>query len=406
MHRLLSLLIGLACTVSLAACIHGGAVPTDPPLVIIDTDFNTMGDDGQLLAMAVQLQAEHKLTVLGVTVVSGNQWLQQEVADALKALQRLGADDRIGVYAGANRPMSHDLAAIRSELAAGAGGDGYLGAWSRPEPLKPGDLTAPPDGFAEHSSVRGQSAVEFIIDRVKAHPHQVTILAIGPLTNLARALQQAPEIAPLIGQLIIMGGAFAVPGNTTRAAEFNWWFDPLAAQIVLRQPIARVAVVPLDVTDTVLLTRPVYDRIAHAPRPTAVTTLYRQLIGYGFDGKNGFETNPAYTQSIWDTLTLAYLIDPAFATRTEPLYADVISATGPDNGRAIGSAQASGAGSRAGSEAGSQAGAGAGAATTVPLRRITVIQRFDQARFFEFYVDLLTRPVPVDFSGSERSRMM
>jgi len=129
------------------------------------------------------------------------------------------------------------------------------------------------------------------------------------------------------------------------------------------------------VTDTVFLTKPIYDRIAHPAKPTAVTDVFQKLNGYGFDGKNGFETNPNYTQNIWDTLTLAYLIDPSYATQTVDRYVDVIAKPGAaDNGRSIGySSQPAGP----------------------MLQKMTVVKKFDNARFFELYVDLLTRPVPV-----------
>jgi len=172
-----------------------------------------------------------------------------------------------------------------------------------------------------------------------------------------------------------MGGAVDVAGNTTKFAEFNWWFDPTAVQYVVRLPIPQV-VVPLDVTDTVFLTKTIYDRIAHAANPTAVTTVFKEANGYGFDGKNGFENNPNYTQNIWDTLTLAYLVDPAFATETVERYVDVVDAPGAaNNGQSVGFS--------------SQPAAGP------TLQKMTVVKKFDNARFFELYVDLLTRPVPV-----------
>jgi inosine-uridine nucleoside N-ribohydrolase len=342
--------------------------------IIIDSDYNTMSDDGQLGVMAAQLQADGKVQVMGISVVSGNQWLRQGVADALMSVERLGVGDRIGVYVGANYALNHTLADVDAEMAAGAGGDGYLGAWGGPEPKTDADLKPSPDGFARHTVVQRKSAVDFIVDTVKANPGEVTILAIGPLTNIALAVKQNPEIVPLIKKIIYMGGAVDVPGNTTKAAEFNWWFDPDAAQFVVRLPIPQV-VVPLDVTDTVFLTKPVYDRIAHPAKPTAVTDVFQKLNGYGFDGKNGFETNASYTQNIWDTLTLAYLIDPSYATQTAQRYVDVVAKPGaPDNGRSIGySAQPAGP----------------------TLQKMTVVQRFDNARFFDLYVDLLTRPVPV-----------
>ncbi|MGJ7605783.1 nucleoside hydrolase [Variovorax sp. LT1R20] len=351
-----------------------GAPPPAAQKIIIDSDYNTMSDDGQLGVMAAQLQAQGKVQVMGISVVSGNQWLKQGVADALMSVERLGVGDRIGVYVGENYALNHTFADVEAEMAAGAGGDGYLGAWSGPEPKTDADLKPSPDGFATRTLVQRKSAVDFIIDTVKANPNEITILAIGPLTNIALAVKKSPDIVPLIKKIIYMGGAIDVPGNTTKAAEFNWWFDPDAAQFVVRLPIPQV-IVPLDVTDTVFLTKPIYDRIAHPAKPTAVTEVFRKLNGYGFSGTNGFENNPDYTQNIWDTLTMAYLIDPTYATKTVERYVDVVAKPGAaDNGRSIGYAlQPEGP----------------------TLQKMTVVQRFDNARFFELFVDLLTRPVPI-----------
>jgi purine nucleosidase len=368
-------IVAVLCVFALAAC--GGDDNDDvasAPKVIIDSDYNTISDDGQLGIMAAQLQARGQVQVMGISVVSGNQWLKQGVADALKSVERLGVGDRIGIYEGANFALNHTLANVQAEMAAGAGGDGYLGAWSSPEPKTAADLVPSPDGFATRTTVQAKGAVDFIVDTVKANPGQITILAIGPLTNIALATQRNPEIVPLIKKIIYMGGAVDVPGNTTKFAEFNWWFDPDATKYVVRLPIPQV-VLPLDVTNTVLLTKPVYDRIAHPATPTAVTKIFQQLNGYGFDGKNGFETNPNYTQDIWDTLTLAYLLDPSYATDTVERYVDVVAQPGAaNNGQSIGyTTQPAGA----------------------TLQKMTVVRRFDNARFFELYVDLLTRPVPV-----------
>ncbi|MFM0113242.1 nucleoside hydrolase [Paraburkholderia nemoris] len=374
------LFVALTCVASvvavsaLSAC--GGndiRAQTNPPKVIIDSDYNTLSDDGQLGVMAAQLQAQGSLKVLGITVVSGNQWLKQGVADALKSVERLGVENQIGVYAGANYALSHDFATIQAEQKQFPGGDGYLGAWNTPEPKSDGDLVAPPDGFATHTRVQGKSAVDFIVDSVKQYPGEVTILAIGPLTNIALATRQHPEIVPLIKQIIYMGGAIDVPGNTTPTAEFNWWFDPEAAKTVLRLPIKQV-VIPLDVTDTVKMDKALYDRVAHDPnKQTIITQLFKTLNGYGFDGKNGFETNPNYTTNIWDTLTLAYLMHPSFATQTVDEWVDVDMSFGANDGKSTGYTSSPPAG----------------------LQKMTVVKRFDNPTFFNFYVDLLTRPVPV-----------
>ncbi|RCW72613.1 inosine-uridine nucleoside N-ribohydrolase [Pseudorhodoferax soli] len=365
-----AVLAGLA--LALQGC--GGSDDDDAPKIIIDSDYNTMSDDGQLGVMAAQLQAEGKLQVLGITVVSGNKWLDQGVAEALKSMERLGMGQRIPVYAGENYALSHDWATIEREIAAGAENDGYYGAWSVQKTAPTAaELTAPSDGFATTTTLQAQHAVDFLIDSIKANPREVVILAIGPLTNIAKAMRKAPEIVPLIKQIIYMGGAVHVPGNTTKTAEFNWWFDPEAAQYVVRQPVPQV-VVPLDVTDTVLLTTPVYNRIAHGPRETAVTKQFKEVMGPGFNGI-GFEGDPNYTLNVWDTLTIAYLMDPAYATEVSEEYVDVVNVPGAaNNGQSIGYAT-------------QPAGA--------TLQKMKVVKKFDNARFFEFYVDLLTRPVPI-----------
>ncbi|MFM0154259.1 nucleoside hydrolase [Paraburkholderia sediminicola] len=377
MKRLFMVLTCVASVVAvsaLSAC--GGSdlnAQTNPPKVIIDSDYNTLSDDGQLGVMAAQLQVQGSLKVLGITVVSGNQWLKQGVSDALKSVERLGVEKQIGVYAGANYALSHDFATIQAEQKQFPGGDGYLGAWNTPEPKSDSDLVAPPDGFATHTKVQSRSAVDFIVDSVKQYPGEVTILAIGPLTNIALATRQHPEIVPLIKQIIYMGGAIDVPGNTTPTAEFNWWFDPEAAKAVLRLPIKQV-VIPLDVTDTVKMDKTLYDRVAHDPsKQTIITQLFKTLNGYGFDGKNGFETNPNYTTNIWDTLTLAYLMHPSFATQTVDEWVDVDMSFGANDGKSTGYTSSPPAG----------------------LQKMTVVKRFDNPGFFNFYVDLLTRPVPV-----------
>nr|WP_229256961.1 nucleoside hydrolase [Duganella lactea] len=358
----------------MALCGGQCSMAASPPTkIIIDSDFGTLNDDGQLLVIAAQLQAQGRVDILGLTLVSGNKWLRQEAVEALKSVERLGIAQRVGVYAGANYPLSHDLATVRAEQQMHPDGDGYLGAWSRPEPRSDADLVAPPDGYASHTTLREQSAAEFIADSIRRHPGEVTILAIGPLTNIALAVRRHPDIVPMIGQIIYMGGAFNVAGNTTAVAEFNWWFDPEAAREVLALPVRHV-IFPLDVTDTVKIDKQVYDRVVYgAARDGIIARLFKQLNGYGYDGKNGFETNPAYSTDVWDTLTLAYLLDPGYATRTVRRWVEIETSVGITNGRSIGHATA-------------QPG----------LQPATIVERFDNRRFFDFYVDGLTAAVPVE----------
>lgn len=201
--------------------------------VIIDTDFNTIGDDGQVLVMAAQLAAQGRLDLLGVTLATGNQWLDQEQADALKAVERLGIEKQVRVYRGALYPLVHDYKAYLYEKQLFLGHD-YVGAYATPSPTR-GQLVPPPDGFAAHTQAAQKSAINFLIETIHQYPHEVNILAIGPLTNLALAIREDPTIVPLIRQIVFMGGQVDTIGNAfDDAGEFNWWFDPEAAKVVLR----------------------------------------------------------------------------------------------------------------------------------------------------------------------------
>lgn len=337
----------------------------DAPKVIIDSDFNTMGDDGQLFAMTTQLMGQGKVNLLGLCVVTGNDWLLQEQADALKAVERMGVQDKVGVYAGANYPLQYDVASIRAQQAANP--NGYFGAWMRPEPTQSSQLTAPPDGFAQSTTLKAEAAADFMIDTIKRYPNQVTIIEVGPPTNLATAVKKAPEIVPLIKEIVYMGGAMNVPGNANAVGELNWWFDPVAVRTLLQTTIPQ-RVIPLDVTNTVPLTESVYNQIVNPPTGQTPVTQ-----AYAIANAGAFASNT----NIYDTLTIGYFLDPTYAKETQSAYLDIDTTPGEDQGhvRVYPDAPAPGA----------------------SPQKITYVTRYDNDRFFNFYVGLLTSPVPVKF---------
>jgi purine nucleosidase len=336
-----------------------------PQKVILDTDFSTIGDDGKVGVMAAQLHAERIIDLLGITVVAGNQWLNQGVADTLKAVERLGISGAVGVYAGARYPLVHDYRNLAQEKALwGVGGSWYR----RPEPADH-ELVAPLDGFATKARLQQQHAVNFIIETVRKYPGEVTLLVIGPMTNIALAIRMSPEIVPLIKRIVFMAGAFEVPGNTTPAAEMNVWYDPEAARAVVRQPIEQ-AFIPLDVTNTVPMNKAIFDAITK--NPDSIITKLLKNSGFA----RTVQQNPNATSYIYDTLALAYLVDPTYATDVAEMWVDVDITWGPSYGRTLGYREAQ----------------------TPPanyLQKSKVIRRFDNERFFKLYVDLMTRPVPV-----------
>lgn len=340
-----------------------GATTTHPtiPKIIIDTDFNTIGDDGQVLAIAAQLHATSQLQILGLTLVTGNQYLAQATSDALKAVERLGISTQVPIHAGAQSPLLHDYTAHLLEKARFGNATSYVGAYTQP-PDPHQQLVPPPDGFATHTLPSAKSAVDFIVETVRRHPGEVEILAIGPLTNIALAIRRDPSIVPKIRRIVIMGGQIYAAGDAFRGgAETNWWFDPEAARVVLRADVERM-IVPLDVTNTVPVPAAVFEEIAEYEPATAVTELIRDSERWSF---------------VYDTLALASLCDGTLDLDVRELWVDVsCDEMSAEYGKGIVW------------EEDPYPGISTGWLSSV-------VFQMDNDRFFDLYVDLLTRPVPV-----------
>jgi purine nucleosidase len=351
-----------------------GNLLADPPKVIIDTDFNTIGDDGQVLVMAAQLYAQGAIDLLGFTIPSGNEWRDQEVAECLKAVERVGIEDRVKVYVGSQYPLLHDYKSYLYEVSLFGQPIDYVGAYSSPQPGL-NQLVAPPDGFATHTRPAKQDAVDFIIETIHRYPHEVTILEIAPPTNMAIAIRKDPTIVPLIKQIITMAGQMFVPGNAyLDNAEFNWWFDPEATQVVLRAAIPHY-IIPLDCTNTIPLTESVFDQITQHNPQTIITQLFEQAYASYF-GPNP----PSFVPFIYDTTAFAYFIHPEFATDVRDLWVDINTTFDANYGKSI-----------------------PNTANPDPsiglLQDSKVIFHLDNAQFYAFYVDLLTQAVPVKFTA-------
>jgi purine nucleosidase len=177
--------------------------------IIIDTD---PGQD-DALAILLALAAPDRLDLLGVTTVAGNVGLDLTTANALRILEVAGRTD-VPVCPGASRPLLRTL--CTAEYICGP--DGLEGAGLPPPTIAP----------------RDRHAVPFIIDTLRRAPDRsITLCPIGPLTNLALVFAQEPALAAKVARIVIMGGARDM-GNITPAAEFNFYVDPHAAQIVLQ----------------------------------------------------------------------------------------------------------------------------------------------------------------------------
>ena len=200
-----------------------------PRKIIIDTD---PGQD-DAVAILLALASPEQIEVLGITCVAGNVPLALTARNARMVCELAGRPD-IPVFAGCDRPLGRAL--VTAEHVHGKTG---LDGPSLPEPQMP---------------LQSQHAVDFIIDTVRSNPPgPITLCPLGPLTNIATALARAPDIAPRLQEIVLMGGAYFEVGNITPAAEFNIYVDPQAAQAVFAAGVPLV-VMPLDVTHKALVT--------------------------------------------------------------------------------------------------------------------------------------------------------
>jgi len=202
-----------------------------PRKIIIDTD---PGQD-DAVAILLALASPDEIEVLGITAVAGNVPLALTATNARIVCELAGRRD-VRVFAGADRPLVRTL-----RTAEHVHGDTGLNGPALPSPTMP---------------LQDRHAVDFIVDTLRREPPgSVTLCPLGPLTNIALALEQAPDIAARIAHVVLMGGAYFEVGNITPAAEFNIYVDPEAARAVFACG-APITVMPLDVTHKALTTEP------------------------------------------------------------------------------------------------------------------------------------------------------
>lgn len=165
-------------------------------------------------------------------------------------------------------------------------------------------------------------AADFIIDSIRAHPGEVVLYAAGPLTNIALAVRMDPGIVPLTKAIYLMGGSSA------GGPELNWWWDPEAASIVLREPWKEIVVSPFEAGAQVWSSERLMKRVVSAGGPLADHA--RRLY---------LETRPqagtTMWSMMWDELTVASLIDPSVVSQSETMYLDADISHGPKYGHTV-----------------------------------------------------------------------
>ena len=255
-----------------------------PRQIIIDADPGN--DDAVALLLAL---ASPELETLGITTVAGNVPLALTTRNARAIVELAGRRD-VAVYAGADKPLVR--APVSAEHVHGQNG---LGGIVLADPL-PEPAQALPD----------ERAVDFIIRTLRDQPAgSVTLCALGPLTNLALALMQAPKIAARLREIVLMGGSGFVGGNVTPCAEFNVYADPHAAQVIFRSG-APIVMLPLDVTLQVVSTRARIAAIERLGNRAGQTVA--QLLS--FAASHGPENYDGDGAPLHDPCVIAYLLRP------------------------------------------------------------------------------------------------
>jgi inosine-uridine nucleoside N-ribohydrolase len=278
--------------------------------IIIDQDASgPAGSDQQAILLLIQ---SPQTEVLGITVVTGDAWLKSEVAHTLRTLEIIGRTD-IAVVPGAEYP----LVRRREETELWEkryGAVAWLGAWTPRFYHPPDELGDFPEGKPT-TKPANEDAAHFLIRMVRKFPGEVTIYEGGPMTNLALAISIDPDFPKLAKELVFMGASLSPQTSdpefvNTPRHEFNLWFDPEAAHIVLRARWKKIVCTTVDISLKTRMTEELIGRIKAGTTPVAqYLGKYTRLSG---------EFN-----YLWDELAAAAWLDPTLITKRETRYMDV-----------------------------------------------------------------------------------
>jgi len=315
---------GLIAWVAISAC-------AQKRLVLVDQDAIGPGGTDQMSMIAL-LQSP-QVQVLGITIVTGDGWRDEGVQHTLRMLELIGRSE-VPVAPGAVFPLVRTQEETRLQSAL-VGKVAWLGAWgglSTDLPLAPGAVSTKVQGHgpwevpplregAPTTKALDEDAAHFLIRQVHAHPGQVTIYAGGPLTNIALAISIDPKFAELTKGIVIMGSSLNPQTNDSEFAnnprhEFNFWFDPEAAHIVLHADWPRIDITTVDVSIKAMFTQSMVDEIARSNQPAA-----RYVAKYSQD-----------RYYLWDELAACAWLDPSIITKERLVYMDVDISHGPSYG--------------------------------------------------------------------------
>jgi purine nucleosidase len=306
------------------------AAPCQKTKVIVDQDARGPATT-DMQSILIFLQSD-RFDVLGITTVSGDQWVKEETQRTLRLVEIAGRTD-VPVIAGAEFPLLNSKEESERWEAL-YGKFRYKGCWSdfskRPEGTPPAfragyhepDVIPPLVEGEPHIKALDETAAGFIVRTVRKYPGEVVIWAGGPLTNIALALRLDPQVATLAKSLVLMGsGMYAdnggIGGNDGRR-EFNWWFDPEAVRIVMRAPWKSITITPIDVSVKTTVNPELKAAIAKSDTPVAQ-----------------YLTKYAVESFMWDELSAAAMIDPSIITGQKEMYVDIDVDHGPSYGQTL-----------------------------------------------------------------------
>jgi purine nucleosidase len=269
-----------------------GLLGTSPRrVVLIDTD--TASDDAVALIMALR---SADVRVAAITVVAGNVPLEQATRNALYTAELCGSD--VPVYAGASRPLAREHRHAQwFHGRDGLGDQGYPPPKRKPE---------------------SKRAVDAIVDVISANPG-IVLVTLGPLTNIALALQRSPGIVKNVSRCVVMGGNPCTEGNVTPAAEYNMWVDPEAARIVMRSGL------PIELIGWHLCRG---DANLTASDIESVLSLDTELARFAINcNRTAMEANRVQTGELGiclpDPTAMAIALDPSISTKASRHYVEV-----------------------------------------------------------------------------------
>jgi inosine-uridine nucleoside N-ribohydrolase len=349
----------LAITALLVTSVLSSAQPRRK--VIIDQDCS--GPAGSNLQTLLVMIQSPEVEVLGITVVSGNQWRDEGVAHALRLLELIGRTD-IPVVPGAVFPLIHrrEEAQLWQER---YGKLAFSGAWDERWWHEPFVVPPLPEGKPT-TKPADENAAHFLIRMVHKYPHEVTIYEGGPMTNLALAISLDPQFPELAQELVFMGGSLSPQSSDPEwlnnpRHEFNFWFDPEAAHIVLGAPWKKIVCTPTDISVKTLRTPAMVKQI------DASGTVIGHYIARYFQAGGGADI-------MWDELAAAAWIDPSIITKRETRYMSVDLDRGAGYGNTLTRPQED--------------------KPRVPWRLVEIQVDLDTAKFYRMFIGLMTAPTP------------